>query len=124
MSSNGYGIGITAASQCRLTELKQEHQRHKPAQREQAAYKPASRATAAPRTASPSGAGPSLGHTSTASSHVAVTAETDAGEGQPCSRYAWELQDLHLRMAAAIAQIRWELRNDTSPGSTVLNFLP
>lgn len=29
--------------------------------------------------------------------------------GQPCSQYAWELQDLHMRMAAAIAQIRYGL---------------
>lgn len=27
-------------------------------------------------------------------------------KGHPCSHFAWELQDLHNRMAAAIAQIR------------------
>ena len=33
--------------------------------------------------------------------------------GQPCSQYAWELQDLHLRMAAAIAQIRYGIPDVT-----------
>ena len=103
------GLGFTAALQCRLTELKQEQQRHKPAQREQAAYKPASRATAAPSSASPFGAGALQGPARADSSHRALTTGVDAGGGQPSSKYAWELQDLHLRMAAAIAQIRWEL---------------
>ncbi len=97
---------MTTALHCRLGEQKQEQQRHKPMQREQAAYKPASRATAAPLAASPSGAGTFLRPVSAAFSHRAINTEADAGGGQPCSRYAWELQDLHLRMAAAIAQIR------------------
>ena len=97
---------MMAALHCRLGEQRQEQQRHKPAQREQAAYKPASRATAAPLVASPCGAGHFPRPASAGSSHRALNTEADAGGGQPCSRYAWELQDLHLRMAAAIAQIR------------------
>ena len=33
-------------------------------------------------------------------------AEEGEARGHPCSHFAWELQDLHNRMAAAIAQIR------------------
>ena len=33
-------------------------------------------------------------------------AKEGEAKGHPCSHFAWELQDLHNRMAAAIAQIR------------------
>ena len=35
-------------------------------------------------------------------------AEVEEAECHPCSHFAWELQDLYNRMAAAIAQIRCE----------------
>ena len=40
----------------------------------------------------------------------------EEAKGHPCSHFAWELQDLHNRMAAAIAQIRCAPRG-TVPGT-------
>ena len=60
--------------------------------------------------------GKTFAHSSAAGTQAAsLKAEPRPGTGQakeeeaevhPCSHFAWELQDLHNRMAAAIAQIR------------------
>jgi len=117
-------IWNTHCCACRLAELNQELQRYKPAHREQqVAYKPASRTSAArPATATVT-AGATPAPASTGFCDWPGRAEADAEGGTPCSKYAWELQDLHTRMAAAIAHIRYDpVSNDFLHSAHVLTL--